>query len=186
MPPRPVITREAVLDCAFELVRKEGIDALSARAIAQALGCSTQPVYSACGSMTEVRAEIEKRALRAFTQHFAPSTGPEPPLLQLGLATLRLAKSEPKLFALASAWMRRRLARPPHKVIEAMKLDPELSPLSERQLVRLHAALWIFSQGLASLSDDEDTTEAEAMLRHAGRALIEHELSLSRAGSQQD
>lgn len=39
------INKEMILDAAYELVRKEGFDSLSARKVAKAAGCSTQPIY---------------------------------------------------------------------------------------------------------------------------------------------
>lgn len=39
------INKEAILDAAYELVRKEGFDSLSARKVAKEAGCSTQPIY---------------------------------------------------------------------------------------------------------------------------------------------
>lgn len=44
MPPRAKITKEMVVDAAFELVRAEGIERVNARTVSQKLGCSTQPV----------------------------------------------------------------------------------------------------------------------------------------------
>lgn len=39
------INKEIILDAAYELVRKEGFDSLSARKVAKEAGCSTQPIY---------------------------------------------------------------------------------------------------------------------------------------------
>lgn len=179
MPPRQTIRREAVEDSAFELVRREGPQALTARRIAQALGCSTQPVYSACGSMASVRAEVEAKTRAFVEQYLRPGPGGEPPLLQLGLASLRLAREEPHLFRLASAAMRERLGRPPPEVLSAMRADPQLAALSEERLAELHALLWVFSQGLATLLGPEAGPDAlrraQAMLRRAGEAFVTFE-----------
>lgn len=39
------INKEMILNAAYELVRKEGFDSLSARKVAKEAGCSTQPIY---------------------------------------------------------------------------------------------------------------------------------------------
>ena len=44
MPPRSKITREMIIDAAYEIVRESGEGSLNARSIADRLGCSTQPV----------------------------------------------------------------------------------------------------------------------------------------------
>ena len=45
MPKSTVIAQEVIIEAAFELVRKEGFEVLSARNIAKQIGCSTQPIY---------------------------------------------------------------------------------------------------------------------------------------------
>ena len=43
MPPKARIEKEHILQAAFTLVRKEGLNSLHARGIAHELGCSTKP-----------------------------------------------------------------------------------------------------------------------------------------------
>ena len=43
MPPSVRFSREAVLNAAYQLVRREGPNAINARAVARELGGSTQP-----------------------------------------------------------------------------------------------------------------------------------------------
>ncbi|CAG7642154.1 hypothetical protein PAESOLCIP111_04311 [Paenibacillus solanacearum] len=58
MPPKAEITKEKVLDAAFDVVREQGLDVLTARSIAKRLGCSTQPIYSVYGSMDKVKDDV--------------------------------------------------------------------------------------------------------------------------------
>ena len=46
MPPKIKITKEDIVKTAISLVREKGMDAINARAIAAALCCSTQPIFS--------------------------------------------------------------------------------------------------------------------------------------------
>ncbi|MBP3368131.1 MAG: TetR/AcrR family transcriptional regulator, partial [Clostridia bacterium] len=55
MPPKVKITKEDIVKTALELVRAEGEEALNARSIAAALGCSTQPIFSNFETMDELR-----------------------------------------------------------------------------------------------------------------------------------
>ena len=52
------ITKEMVLQAAFELLDEAGIGAVGIKPIAERLGCSTQPVSWLFGSMTELRKEL--------------------------------------------------------------------------------------------------------------------------------
>ena len=52
------ITKEMVLEAAFELLDESGINAVAIKNIAAKLGCSTQPVSWLFGSMTELKKEL--------------------------------------------------------------------------------------------------------------------------------
>ena len=56
MPPKVRITKEEIIGTCLALVRENGADALNARSIAAALGCSTQPIFSNFSSMEELQA----------------------------------------------------------------------------------------------------------------------------------
>ena len=58
MPPKVKITKDEILKAALGIVRKGGAQALNARALADALGCSTQPVFSNYPGMDELRADV--------------------------------------------------------------------------------------------------------------------------------
>ena len=45
MPTKIRISREMILDAAFEIVRQDGIEKLSNREIANKLKCSIRPIY---------------------------------------------------------------------------------------------------------------------------------------------
>ncbi len=52
------ITREMILEAAYELLDEAGIGAVAIKSIASRLGCSTQPVSWQFGSMTELKKEL--------------------------------------------------------------------------------------------------------------------------------
>ena len=39
------ITKQMIIDGAFELLKKEGVEAVTARKLAAHIGCSTQPIF---------------------------------------------------------------------------------------------------------------------------------------------
>ena len=55
MPPKAKITRDIILDGAFELIRTQGEENLNARTLSQALHCSTQPVLYHFDTMDQIR-----------------------------------------------------------------------------------------------------------------------------------
>ena len=62
MPPKVKTSREDIISAALELIRREGEQGLNARAIATALGCSTQPIYFNFDSMETLKTEVRKQA----------------------------------------------------------------------------------------------------------------------------
>ncbi|MFJ6209325.1 hypothetical protein [Lysinibacillus sp. NPDC092081] len=43
--PKERFTEGFLLDCAFEMARKNGVDSVNARDFAKELGCSTKPIF---------------------------------------------------------------------------------------------------------------------------------------------
>ena len=62
MPPRSKITREMIIDAAYEIVRDSGEGSLNARSIADRLGCSTQPVLYVFRTMDDIRECVYQKA----------------------------------------------------------------------------------------------------------------------------
>ena len=189
MPPRVSTSEAEILEAAFQLVRSEGADALSARAVAQALGCSTQPIYRAFGSMAGLRDAVFDRAAEVALRYLT-SEQAEPPFLAMGFGNLRFAQDEPHLYALITRSERvvRDLvdgAAPPPMVQQLMRDVPELSALDDDQLRRIHTLLWFFSQGLATVFDSATGADPMPMAREylalAGQAVIAWELSQVRS-----
>ena len=55
MAPKNKFTKEEMTGAALRIVRAKGIDGLTAKTLADELGTSTQPVFTAFGSMESVR-----------------------------------------------------------------------------------------------------------------------------------
>ena len=55
------ITKEMILDAAYELLDSSGIGSVGIKQIAAKLGCSTQPVSWQFGSMTEMKGALSVR-----------------------------------------------------------------------------------------------------------------------------
>ncbi len=177
------VAPEDIERAALDLVRTGGLAALTARGVADSLGISTQPVYSCWGSMDALKERVEQRAV-AFIQDYLSRPEPDaPPMLALGLRTVRLAMEEPELFALAATWMRRQLdGPPPPPVVAALRADPRLAHASLDRLTQVNALLWTFTQGLAAMVHPDGAitslAQARAHLTTAGDAIIGHVATL--------
>ena len=99
MPPKARITREQILDTAFEIARSQGADGINARSLAKAMNCSTQPVLYYFKTMEEIRQAVYEQADRYHSDYLTRISG-ENPMLEIGLNYIRFAAEEKHLFAL--------------------------------------------------------------------------------------
>ena len=72
--PKQKITKEMVVDTAFDIARKDGMDRVLIKKIAGKLGCSVQPIYSYCQNIESLKAEVEARAMQ-FVWGFIDRSG---------------------------------------------------------------------------------------------------------------
>lgn len=121
MPPKVRITREEIIRAAVEVVRREGADALNARTVAKELNCSTQPVFSNFATMDELRSAVVASADELYQNYIDReiAAGKYPPYKASGMAYIRFAKEEKKLFQLL--FMRDRSHEPDRSEGEEMQ-----------------------------------------------------------------
>ena len=100
MPPKVKISKEEIVKTALDLVRESGEEALNARAIAAALNCSTQPIFSNFATMEDLQEAVSFAAYNhylGFLKHEA-ERGEYPTYKSFGMAYIRFAKEEKELF----------------------------------------------------------------------------------------
>lgn len=66
MPRKALFTKEEIVEKALDLVRRKGLDALTARELGTALGCSSRPVFTVFNSMEEVASAVKQAAQQLF------------------------------------------------------------------------------------------------------------------------
>ncbi len=100
MPPKVRITKEEIIRTALDLVRQSGAEAINARAIANALHCSTQPIFSNFETMEELENATLAAAHTLYLDFLVKETesGNYPPYKAFGMAYIRFAKEEKELF----------------------------------------------------------------------------------------
>jgi AcrR family transcriptional regulator len=98
MPPKAKYSREQIIDVAYELVRRNGEDFLSARTLASELGSSTAPIFTAFSSIDEIFCEIKAKAYELYSQYLKEGMAMQPAFKGTGLKYIQFAKDEPNLF----------------------------------------------------------------------------------------
>ena len=96
MPPKARFTKQELIDASLVLIRKEGMDALSARNLGEHLGCSSRPIFTLYASMTELQHDVLVQAYDLYHQYIAEETasGKYPPYKASGMAYIRFAMEE--------------------------------------------------------------------------------------------
>lgn len=98
MPPKKIVTREQILDAAMEITRNSGIDAVTARSIAAALGVSTHPIFTYFDTINSIKDDVLVRARELYHEYILQGLDEKIPFLGVGHQFLILAKNEPELF----------------------------------------------------------------------------------------
>lgn len=152
MPPTVRFTRDAVLHAACQLMRREGMEALNARAIAKELGGSTQPIFRLFTNMEDLRRELILYVARQFQAHAeADMAQSDSPYIQLCTTYLLYGRDEPELFKLL--FMRVRVSEGQYSdqtnfdlVFNIIKKE---TPLDDETALRFFERTWLFVHGLA-------------------------------------
>ena len=101
MPPKRQLDKQKIIEKAFEMVRTEGYEALTARKLAQELHCSTQPIYQAFADMKELKIELINKAQETMLDYIKDNFDKALPVkLAYILAYIRFAGEEKYLFQL--------------------------------------------------------------------------------------
>ena len=100
MAPKNKFTKEEMVAAALQVVRTKGIEGLTAKTMADALGTSTQPIFTAFGSMDIVRQEVCAAAVRVYDRYTNAGLQEKIPFFGVGMQYIRFAREEPELYRL--------------------------------------------------------------------------------------
>lgn len=157
MPPKPKITKEMVIDAAFEIARETGAENINARTVAKKLSCSTQPVMYHFSTIEALKKAAYDKSNAYHTEYLLSSPNPqESMMLCIGLNYIRFAMEEPHLFRFLfqSGFAAENSLL---EMINSQELTPILSvmqgamKLSMQQTKEVFLTLALFVHGYASI-----------------------------------
>lgn len=101
MPPKAKISKEMIVEEAFQIARTHGVDKITARSISQRLNCSTQPVLYYFATVEEIKAAVYQQANDYHTRWLMNMEHDcENPMLRIGMNYICFAAEERNLFHL--------------------------------------------------------------------------------------
>ena len=171
-----------ILDAAFEIVRKDGIEKLSNRELSNKLNCSIRPIYYQFENVEEMQKElyqkIEKYFYKFLLDHMIEGI---PKYKQIGINYIKFAKKEKKLF---QTLFMSELGLSPNAFVskagedyeEIEKLIKISTNLNNDDIKNFHTKMWIFCHGIATLVANNTVNltdeQVEKLLSYQFQALM--------------
>ena len=155
MPPKVKISKEKIIEAAISLIRNGGVEAVNARTLAAALGCSTQPIFSNFETMEALQNEVLARAHQIYMDFLKNEAERKqyPEYKAFGMAYIRFAKEEKELFKLL--FMRSRKGKnlaPTADFNESVQMIMQKNEIKCKEKAELiHLEIWSCVHGIATM-----------------------------------
>ncbi len=154
MPPKIKITKEDIVQTALSLVREGGEGAINARSIAEAMACSTQPIFSNFAGIGELRAAVADAGYALYLDFISRevASGKYPTYKAMGMAYIRFAREEKELFKLL--FMRDRTNEaldPAADFLSAVDMIAKANGVSREVAERMHLEMWACVHGIGTM-----------------------------------
>ena len=153
MPPKVKATKEAIVDAAVQIVRQQGEQAINARALADAMNCSTQPIFSNFATMDELRLAVVAKADEMCNDYITReiATGQYPEYKASGMAYIRFAKEEKELFKLLYMRDRSRETTSLAMSDRLHNIVQTTTGLKGQSADLFHLEMWAYVHGIATM-----------------------------------
>lgn len=158
MPPKPKFTKQEIIDAALNIVKTDGFEALTSRALGAHLGSSARPIFTVFQNMDEVQQAVIESAKTLYKQYVDKGLMWEHPFKGVGTQYILFSMNEPKLFQLL--FMTEQSQIPDLSevlpLIDESYEDILLSIQNDHGINKLLAKklyhhLWIYTHGIATL-----------------------------------
>ncbi len=158
MPPKAKFTKEEIVDAAFHIVKTDGFEALTSRALGTSLGSSARPIFTVFQSMDEVQQAVIESAKALYKEYVNQGLTWEHPFKGVGTQYILFSIQEPKLFQLL--FMREQPQIPDfsgvlplieesyEEILLSIQKDYEINEFFAE---KLYHHLWIYTHGIATL-----------------------------------
>lgn len=158
MPPKAKFTKAQITEAAFGILREEGMENLTARALGAKLGSSACPIFTAFANMEEVQQSAIAAAKALYKEYVEKGLLETPAFKGVGMQYIQFAVNEPKLFRLL--FMTEQTTVPDFDRVlplidqsytEILASITENYGVTNTAAQRLYSHLWIYTHGIASL-----------------------------------
>lgn len=158
MPPKAKFTKEEIITAALAIVREQGMEALTARALGSRLGSSSCPIFTVFQNMEEVQQEAVLAARALYKEYVGQGLQENPAFKGVGTQYILFAMQEPKLFQLLFMTEQENIPDLAHVLpLIDESYDEILLSIEEGYGIGkscaegLYRHLWIYTHGIAAL-----------------------------------
>ncbi|MCM1065370.1 MAG: TetR/AcrR family transcriptional regulator [Eubacterium sp.] len=183
MPPRAKFMKEEIVDAALSIVRADGIQALTARALGEKLGSSARPVFTVFQNMEEVQDAVIRAAKAVYKGYVERGLTDTIAFRGVGTQYILFAIQEPKLFQLLFMAEQEQI---PDLAGVLMLIEESYDKilasvgtsygLFGAEAERLYRHMWIYSHGIAALCATKmchfSSGEIQEMLAEVSTSLV--------------
>lgn len=152
---KKTITKDQILNAAYEVVATEGFSKFTARNIATKMNCSTQPIYLEFKNMDDLKEALFEKIHRYLAKEVFPVTHTGNTIVDLALNYIHFAKNESKLYRalyLEEYGGGKRMQEFSYSYFSsAVKQDSDYEKLNDIEINSLHMGTWIVATGIAAL-----------------------------------
>lgn len=155
MPPLKKIQKQEIIECAFKILVREGLESIHARRLAKELHCSVQPIFHNFSSMEELKKEVLLEAQNIYYNYMQEGSLEPMSYKGMGMAYIRFALDYPNLFKLL--FMSESNLSPDNFILKdragsrVLQVGQHFTGLSYEEQKKFHLKVWIFTHGLATM-----------------------------------
>lgn len=154
MAPKTKYSKEIILNCAFDMVRQNGIEVINAREIAKHLGCSTQPLFHVFNNMEELMQNLYAKTEELYNNRMEKAITQPDPFAAAGFAYVQFARDERNLFKLLFMSNHFKVSSAFEMIEEDKEFIETISKsaaLSYEAAKKLYVNMWLLTHGIASM-----------------------------------
>ena len=151
MPRKAFFSKQEIIDKALEILRQQGPEAISARSLCKALGCSVSPLFTVYKNMDELFSDLHAAAEKLFENYMADVSDYQPAFKEFGMRLVKFSREEPQLFHYLFLDKNSESVVADRKARECLQNVEGEYDLSEEQGLELYFQMWVFACGLSAL-----------------------------------
>lgn len=184
MPRSAFFSKETIAGAGLEIVREQGIDALTARALGKKLGCSLSPIFTVFKDMDEIQTAVRQAAAALFADYVKDVFDYRPAFKEYGMRLIRFAKEEQNIFQLFFERGNRLLDNAPAAALNCLGNLKDAYQLTDGQILILYRQLWSFTCGIAVLATRSPDDYPEELISEMISTQFISTLSFLKSGRQ--